>query len=398
MVVPAYLIGALMNALSGPSGLSPQQVVFMTMGIFNIILSAAVILGGPFLDRFGVFNVYIGGLILMGICALLMPLMGHSFPGMISLKTLQALGAGSIMVAAVPIAARYFPVNLRTTVIVLQGIAVAFGILIAKGVAISGGEVRIFQSIENPLAALAWLAPVTLPGLVLSIIASLRSKQAGKEAGREKVFCMEDIRRVFLQPVTWTVIGCFAMASWIYQSANGMFTEYFIANPPGSPGGPNHALPGGQALLTVFGIAMLFGAIASVLITEKPLKGNARPVVVAGFAVPAISIFLIKFPAPATAHILLGLLVFAAGFFLAFVHPQVLGIIAKHYPVNVTGTFGGLAMGIGGFMGMASAKVCLGVQQISGYPLTFDIIAGFAVLGVIFSIFLKPANGLSMEK
>ena len=143
---------------------------------------------------------------------------------------------------------------------------------------------------------------------------------------------------------------------------------------------------------------MIFGAIASILITEKPMKGNARPVVMAGFIIPTISIFLIQFPAPATAHMLLGLLIFAAGFFLAFVNPQVLGIIAKHYPVHITGTLGGLAMGIGGFMGMAGTKVCLWIQQTSGYPITFNIISGFAILGVIFAIFLKPANGLPKER
>lgn len=394
MAVPAYFIGALMKTAGGPSGLSPWQVVFMTTGIFQVIYPAAMILSGPFLDRFGVFNVYIGGLILMSIGALLIPLMGHSFPGMISLRTIQALGVGAIMVAAVPIAATYFPVNLRTSVIVLQGLALGFGIFVAIG---SGGA-RILQSAGNPLTALAWLAPVTLPGLVLSIITTLRSKQLKKDAAREKAFCMEDIGRVFLRPVTWTVVGCFAMASWVYQSANRVFLEYFIANPSGSPGGSGHDLPGSRALLTVFGIAMIFGAIASVLITEKPLKGNTRPVVVAGFVIPAISIYLVKFPAPDTAHILLGLLLFAAGFFLAFVHPQVLGVIAKHYPGHVTGTFGGLAMGIGGFMGMAGIKVCLEVQRISGYPLTFNIIAGFAALGVIFALFLKTVDGLPMKK
>jgi len=394
MVVPAYLMGALMKTAGGPSGLSPRQVVFMTTGIFQIVYPAAMILGGPFLDRFGAFNVYIGSLILMCICALLMPLAGHSFPGMISLRTLQALGAGSIMVAAVPIAAVYFPANLRTAIIVLNGLAVAFGSFVAIG----GGGGRILQSTGDPLTALAWLAPVTLPGLVLSIIAALRSKRPGKKAPGKKPFCMEDIGRVFMRPLTWTVIGCFAMASWVYQSANRVFLEYFISNPPGSPGGPGHDLPGGQALLTVFGIAMVFGAIASVLITEKPLKGNARPVVAAGFVIPAISIYLVKFPAPDAAHILLGLLLFAAGFFLAFVHPQVLGVIAKHYPVNVTGTIGGLTMGIGGFMGMAGTKVCLGVQRISGYPSTFSVMAGFAVLGVIFALFLKIKDELPLKK
>ncbi len=389
MVVPTLLIGTLMRA----SGLSPQQVVFMTTGIFQIILPAAMILSGPFLDKFGFSKIYIGGLIIMSIGALLTPFFGHSFSGMVFIRTLQALGAGPIMVAVIPIAAKYFPVNLRTVIIVLQALAVSAGIIIGTGL-----NSIIFQSAKTPLMALAWLAPITIPGLVLSLITASSSKQLEKDPAGEKAFCLEDIGRVFLRPVTWTVIGCFAMASWVYQSASRVFLEYFISHPPGSPGGPGHDLPGGKALFTVFGIAMIFGMIASVLITEKPLKGNARPVVVAGFAIPTIFIYLIEFSAPAAGHILLGLYLFAMGFFLAFVHPQVLGVIAKYYPAHTTGTLGGLVMGIGGFMGLAGIKACMKASLLSGYGLSFDIIVGAAVLGVIFALFLKTNDGLSMKK
>jgi hypothetical protein len=52
------------------------------------------------------------------------------------------------------------------------------------------------------------------------------------------------------------------------------------------------------------------------------------PVVVSGFFLPAISIFLIILSGPAMHQVFLELSLFTTGFFLAFVRPQALGYVA----------------------------------------------------------------------
>ena len=146
------------------------QITFITMSIFNIFVIVSAILGGPFLDKFGVMKAYIGGLIIIGIGALLTPFMGSSFEGMIFIRILQGLGTGPIMVSVIPIAARYFPPKQRSIIIVLQGLAVLLGI--------EFGLVFIpwiFHLTNSWQTSLAWLAPISILGLIFSFIVTMTS-------------------------------------------------------------------------------------------------------------------------------------------------------------------------------------------------------------------------------
>jgi sugar phosphate permease len=64
--------------------------------------------------------------------------------------------------------------------------------------------------------------------------------------------------------------------------------------------------------------------------------------------------------------------------------------IAKYCPANITGTMGGLAMGIAGLIGQMGLKASATIQQTPGYQLTFNMMAGIAVLGILSVLFLRP--------
>lgn len=380
LIAPAPLIGEMARTMHG---FSVGQVVLMTMTSFNIFVAVAAILGGPLLDKFGVMKVYIAGLIIISIGALLMPLIGSSFGEMIFIRSLQGIGTGPIMTAAIPIAARYFSVKFRSLIIVLAGLATSLGVQI--GLILIP---KIFQTTQNVQAAMAWMAPISILGLIFSFIVALNEKRPEKKLSGIKIAFKEDIMSALSKPVTWVVIACIAFFSWFYMAFSDLVPTYLNAALPAGPG-YSPVAPG--SLMSAASWIMICGGFIGVLIAEVFLKGNARPVVLAGFVLGAIFIFLINIPAMASNHMILGICVCAVAFFSAFVNPQASGYIAKYYPEHITGTLAGLT-GISVFAVIAGPSVSAVAMQIAGYHMSFNILVGVAVIGAIVAIFLKPVK------
>jgi len=380
LIAPAPLIGEMIRTTPG---LSAGQVVLMTMTSFNIFAAVSAILGGILIDRFGFVKFYIGGLIIIGVGALLTPFIGSSSWGIIFIRSLQGIGTGPIMVSILPIAARYFPVKLRSLIIVIQGVAVSLGI--ALGLIFIP---RIFQATQNVQTPMAWLSPICILGLIFSFIVALRLKQSEDEKPRTKALFKEDIMTALSNPVTWVAFACLAVHAWFYQAFSDLIPIYL--NTP-SPAGLGYDQGIAGTLMSAASWIMIFGAFIGVLITEKFLRGNARPVVLAGFVLGAIFICLINVPALASNHMILGICVCAISFFTSFISPLALGYIAKYYPKHITGTIGGLT-GISSFAGMAGPTVSAIAMQISGYRMAFSIMVGVAVIGALIALFLKPVK------
>jgi MFS family permease len=203
------------------------QLVFIAIIIFSISLAVASILGGTLLDKFGVMKVYIVGLIIIGIGALLTPFIGSSSGGMIFIRILHGLGTGPIIVSAVPIAARYFPLKLRSFIIALQGLAFLLGIRI--GIFLIS---RIFQATQNLQTIMAWLAPICILGLIFSFIAASSEKKLEEEISKTKTLFKKDIITSLLKPVTWVVIACLAIYVSIEDSIYNIVPLYLSTAPP----------------------------------------------------------------------------------------------------------------------------------------------------------------------
>jgi len=378
LVAPTSLLPLIFRTMSG---LKPQQIIFATMGGFQIFMVIAMIFSGPLLDRFGVLKIYIGGLLLMGCGGLLMPVFGNSLPGMLSLRLLQALGTGPVLVSAIPIAAKYFHAPLRTAVIIVQSLAMMVGIIIGLKIVpiISQGQ-------GSPLTTLAWLALATIPGLIVSLLAMRHPGRRKNAPGGERLADMNRFRQALSHPAIWGILVCLALAGWISSSKDSVFLPYFTAD---APAGLGYGPSGASGLMAIAGIVGFFGGVIGMLLTELSLKGNIRPVVLAGFIVPAIFFFLAGRSSSETSLWILWCYVLATCFTIGFVTPQVLGYIAKYFPVNITGTMGGLAMGIAGFIGKMGLLASTTIQQASGYQLLFNMMAGIAVLGILSVLFLR---------
>ncbi len=224
MIAPAPVIGEISSAIPQHS---TGQITFITMSIFSIFLIVAAILGGSLLDKFGVMKAYIGGLIIISTGALLAPFIGSSFKGMTFIRILQGLGAGPIMVSVIPLAARYFPPRQRSIIMVFQGLAVLSGIEFGLFFIL-----WIFHITNSWQISLAWLAPISIPGLIFSFIVILTSKEPEGSISMMKTPFIKDINTALQNPATYVVLICASMFTWINQAFNYLIPPYLNYAPP----------------------------------------------------------------------------------------------------------------------------------------------------------------------
>jgi MFS family permease len=385
MISPAPLIPALSQAMID---MDPGQVTWVTMGIFNFFLAIAAMLGGFLLDKLGVIKVFIGGLILILIGALLMPVIGSSYWGMMFNRLLQGLGTGPVMAAAAPIAASYFPMKERSIVTGAQGFSVALGIIIGLQVV-----PRLFSASGDAFSALRILAPVSILGLALSIVAIFSPKIQKKapvtantssdNTGTKALF-----KKALLNPMTWIAIACFTLMSGIFQQFNSIVPSYIGADAPLGLGMGEIAAGNAATYATIF---FCLGSFVSGFICEKVFKGNARPVIAIGFLIGAVFAFSTKYGFITSSYGLLVTVLIITGFFYSWVNPQSQAYIAKNYAQEITGKLGGLSMFVGILLGSTIAIWVLGkvLSATGNYMMPINIMAGLCVVGFIVSLFLK---------
>jgi hypothetical protein len=237
-------------------------------------------------------------------------------------------------------------------------------------------------------AALAWLAPISIPGLIFSFIAASSEKRLKEALPVITTPGNEDLKPVLLKS-TYAAIACATVFSWVYQSFTALIPGYLNTAPPVGLG---YDPAGSESLLMISYILLICGGIIGVLITEIFLKGNARPVVLTGFVLTSVSIYLIGSPAMASNPAILGISVCTALFFSICIDLLALGYIAKYYPAHIIGTLSGIAVGmcaIAGSVGVAVSNIAV---QNFGYQMPFSIMAFVSVIGAIAALFLKPVR------
>lgn len=380
MICPSPLIGPIQKSMPN---LSLGQVTYVTMFYFNFFVAVASLFGGFLLDKFGLVKVYIGGLITISIGSLLVPFIGDSYYGMLLIRLLQGCGTGPIMAAGAYIAASYFPFNER-------GMAIG-----AVGVAVSGGSFlafilfpRIFVATGSWVVALTWLAPISIIGIILSVILAFGPKPPEEEKVTAEEPDKGDFKAALHIPVTWVAIACVVMLAWIYQAFMDLTPNYLGYAPPVGLG--KGVVVAGN-IFALVQIIYMVGAMTGGIITDKILKGNGRPMLLTGFLMGGIFGFLIKFSFITGNTTLLTVCLVLAGFFYSFVIPQALGYLAKYYPRHITGKLGGLAWGIGIFGGAAGVAAGARALHVTGlYQMSINIMVGICVIGFFIGIFLTP--------
>ncbi len=388
LISPAPLIGAIQKTMSD---LSLGQVTYVAMFYFNFFVAFSALFGGILLDRFGIVKVYIGGMILITAGSLLVPFIGTSYSGMFLLRLLQGCGTGPIMAAGAYIAATYFPRDERSIATGAVGVATSGGLLV--------GFIyfpRIFAATGNWQTAMTWLAPISVLGIVFSIIIGFIPKPSDTIEAAPDVSNNNELKAALHIPVTWIAIGCVFLLSWIYQAFMDLIPNYLGYAPPIGLG--KGEVAAGQAMSCVQ-LLFMVGAMTSGIITDKVFKSNGRPMLLTGFLAGGFFGLLIKFPFITGNNTLLITCLVLAGFFYAFVVPQAIGFLARNYPKNITGKLGGLAWGIGIFGGAAGVAAGARALHVTGlYQMSINIMVSICVVGFFVGLFLRKKKETGESK
>jgi MFS family permease len=383
MIAPAAVFSVLFRSMPG---LDPGQVVQAAMTVFSFSLGLAALFGGFLLDRFGPIKVFIGGLVLVMAGAVLMPVMGSTFWGMVCIRLLQGMGTGPVMAAAAPIAASYFPLEERSIAAGAQGFAVSFGIIIGLQIV-----PRLASSPDNVFWALGIIAPVAVVGLLLSIIALFRP-ETGRVLSVTGFNGNDTVDPLFKEalrnPMTWIAIACFMLMSGIYNQLNNIVEPYISSEPPLGLGMGRAA---GANALTYATVVFCIGSFVSGVITDKLFRGSVRPVIATGFLLGAVFSFSIRYEAITSNYGLLVLFLMLTGFFFSWVNPQTQSYLAKNFAREITGRLGGLSMFVGICLGSTAAIWSVGksLSVTGSYLQPLNIMAGLCLVGFIVSLFLK---------
>jgi MFS family permease len=382
LISPAPLIGIISKTL----GISLGETTGITMGTFTFFVAISAIIGGAIIDRIGVIRVFLGSLCLLIIGSLLVPVIGASVGGMIALRIIEGCGAGPIMAAVSAVAAQWFPAQERSIVTGVQGMS--FGLGIALGFIAAPA---IFEGTGNWQTAMAGMSVVSIVGLILSLFVVFGPKAPvvnSLEICDVSSGNASEFKLALGQIATWSGILCIFLFSWLNQAFNDITPGYLaIESPVGLGLGPMEA----GKIMMIYQIAFMVGAVVSGIVTEKLFGGRAKPVVLISFLVTAVFTFSVKLPAVYSNQSTLLTCLIIAGFFMAWVNPQVMAFVAKNYPEQITGKVGGLILGIGIFGGTAGVAAGSTALHTTGfYLVSITIVSVVAIVGGIVTLGLNP--------
>jgi MFS family permease len=179
-----------------------------------------------------------------------------------------------------------------------------------------------------------------------------------------------------LMPLIGIPVAFFA--NWYLQTLYGLTPSFLsAAKPIGAGFGP---ITSGQLMLGVM-IAGIIGPVSG-LLTDKTFRGNVKPVIVVGFLLCCIFIYLIQSPMVySTIPLLLSTLVLA-GIGVEFVFPGMYTYIAKACQLDVVGKMTGLWSGvgaIGGVLGLLLGGIA--VNKVGNYSVAIILIACAGLTG-----------------
>lgn len=387
LISPSPLVGEISKTL----GVSLGQVTAITMGSFTFCVAISAILGGSLIDKFGSVRIWVVCSCMMGIGLILTPTLGGTINGLMALRIIEGLGAGPIMASSSAVAAIWFPTNERGIVTAVQGMTLGLGI--ALGFIIVPGA---FQSTGSWQVAMASLSILCGIGLILSLIAIFGPKSsAGLEDNDNQADSGigHDMKIALSSPGTWAATACIFLLSWTNQAFNDMTPGYIAVDAPTGLGlGPVTA---GQ-LMVGAQFANIIGAVLGGIIMEKIFKGKIKPVMIIGFVLSGILTFTLKLSGVYSSQSTLVIVLTFAGFFYAFINPQVMAFISKKYPERITGKIGGMALGIGIFGGTAGVSVgSYFLHTTNLYMMSINVILVISIIGVIAALLVNPPKGFS---
>lgn len=370
---PVTMVGA----ISKTTGLSMGAATFAAMGTIDLSTALSGLAGGFAAARFGVWRVWIVGLLTLIAGSLLLPTLGNGFWGIAVIRFIHGCGAGPIIATTPMIAAEWFPPSNRGTVIGVQGTMVSVGAILSLTFV-----PFIFGQTAHWHTAVASAA--IFPAFTLALVLMLtRGPAALKAAPSQKPkaggLLDSELRRVLMWPGTWALVLCSFSFSWEIRTFNDLIPSYLaVSRPMGVGLGPQRS----GDIMAFVQIAFGLGPLAGGFLTDRIFKGRVLPVIVIGCALSAAAIYALHIRSVTDQVTTLTIALLASGIGMSVTLPQVMTFVSKEFPERMVGKLGGILMGCGILGGVTGVSICSYVLHVTGaYQLVVILVA------------LAPASG-----
>jgi len=258
----------------------------------------------------------------------------------------------------------------------------------------------VFLALGSWQKMMAWLSVPCWAALLMAIVVVFSPKPqglvSGPQSGEVRAADGSALKRALSAPITWIGVIVTFFTAWCFQSLYNLTPAYFAADKPIGIGfGP---MLSGKLMLAVM-IAGMLGPVIGGLFQDKVFRGNAKPVLLIGFALTCIFIYAILFPPVYTDRIILIVCLILVGMGNAFLYPAIVVFISGTYPVQIVGKMLGLWFGLGAFGGAAGLFAGgLAVSKFGNYNVSISLVSLAAVVGFVFALFMvRPKNSESIS-
>ena len=364
----------------------PGTATNLLMTSFLLSSSLMWILGGGYLcDRFGVLVVLNLGFLCQAVPAALMPWIGVSPAGVFGARLVEGLSAGLMFPAMPTIVNSLFPPRLKGIANGLMNSSIAVGssagvFLGPLVLTLVGGD---WKWMSATLSIFVWVCFIF--GLILFF--ALNSKLPRPPSAATDRTGRSAYRKELVSP--YTILGVLVtfIAAWCMQCLYGITAGYLASSKPLGAG--YSAMIAGQLMLGVTLLAGVTGPILSGFLLDKAFKGNARPVLLIGYFLMCVFVYLLIHPAVAGNVVLLEIALILAGYGVMFAYPAIFYLIAGSYPPQIVGKMSGLWGGIGAFGGVLGLFLAgVSVKSQGSYSTTLTLQSVVALLGFVLTFLL----------
>jgi MFS family permease len=390
---PLVQFAPVIGSLAEEFGVTAGQMSFYGMGLYTLIMALSTILSGILIDKFGAKQFIVGGMAILTICMLVIPVAVNSLTGFVTIRTICALANGPLMSAVTPMGVAFFSPKERITYMGVVSAGFSIGMmltLLLMGVRLgqTGGVWRASELTIVILPAIALIATIVMVIVTRGISTKVPAVHADKSAGAtEWSFAI-----VLKAPLFWVLLIAFIAVNWCLNSFTDLSPGYIAID---APTGLGFGEQTSSFLSMVMTIGNIIGAFVVGIIVSKVFKNRVKPVLVIAFAFQAVLIFLTKFEFLTDHRPAFSVVLFLIGFSISWISPCLSTSVMMRFPSDVTAKVWGICFGCGLFA--ASGGVMIGSTLLhitSSYQMPLLMISLVAVVGFVTVLFIEKAKGV----
>ena len=384
------MLSPIVGLISEEFGLTPGEVSFYGMGVFNLVNAVSIIFSGYLFDKFGIKPVLTAAAVGVLVIALLLPVFLQTVTGLIAFRILLGILGGPIAGCLAPLGAAWFPPQERGLCSGVVSAALPVGItlsLMIMGFRLGAthGDWRASMYALTVIPAIVVVLLVIMLFTTRKTVLPVTEHDAALEGKQKKLFAS-----ILKAPAIWVTIIAYCCYMLCMNSFTDLSPGYIAIDPPMGLGfGPDMA----SFVSMLVSIGNIVGAVLTGLLLDKVLKGRVRPILVTAFIVQCVCVFLTRFSFITDTRPLFMVILFLVGLSITCCACSLTTFIMLRFPLGVNGRVFSFSMGAGLLMGSVGLSVSSAMLHFSGgYMLPLLFITIIAIVGIVPSAFLEKVK------